>query len=206
MPVIDFTGGHTTVIGITRSGKTYATQKSLAAQPKGVLFFNTQYEDLPGYTQANKQNDFKQLARAIQAGKKINYLPSTVQKEADVELAYLVSCCYDYRDNLLNGILAVDEVHLWNNHKRALKELIRVATTGLRFGITGVWISQRPALIDNTLMSQSNQFIIFDTNMEASYFKRYGIPHEDIQARIEQGGQYSFCRFDSKTVTGPVKV
>lgn len=201
--MIDFTGGHTTVIGITRSGKTYATQKSLLAQPLGVLFFNTQHEEMERFTLADKRNDFRQISKRINGGGKVDYRPDTMPEMAEKELSYIIDNLFLTRTDK-PMILAVDEVHLYR--QAGLKQCIRLATTGLRFGLTGVWISQRPANIDNTLMTQSHLFVIFDTNMEANYFKRYGIPQEDIQRRIRSGGQYSYCTYDWKTVMGPGKV
>jgi hypothetical protein len=79
-------------------------------------------------------------------------------------------------------------------------ELRRVATGGIRFGIHGVFISQRPALIDNTLMTQSVGMIIFHCNMESQYFKRYGIPYEDMEKQLDSLGQYSYCEYDFKNI------
>lgn len=201
--MIDFQGGHTTVIGLTRSGKTYATKKSLEKAGKAVLFFNTQHEDMPkSFVVADGDNHYEQLNRALKQMKKINFLPDTDTTIAQKQLAYLINKLYDGSKH--DMILVVDEIHLFE--KEALKNCIRVATTGLRFGITGVWISQRPANINNTLMTQSNQFVIFETNMESNYFKQYGIPHEDIRQRLEQGGKYSYCTYNFKDVKGPDKV
>jgi len=202
--MIQFNNGHSTVIGLTRSGKTYATQKSLLDyknERRGVLFFNTQHETMPYYTKATGYTNMKELIASLKRGEKINYLPNTDIDIRQSELEYIINQLYKVQG--LNIVLAVDEVHLYE--KEALKALVRVATTGLRYGITGVWISQRPANIDNTLMTQSNQFIIFKTNMENGYMKRYGIPGEEIKEKLE-GKKYNYCVYDFNELKGPFRV
>lgn len=201
--LIDFSQGHSTVIGITRSGKTYATKKSLENVKEGVLFFNTQLEEMPKkFITCNSESITSIMMQALKRGMKINYLADTEEVFRESEIVHLVKKLY--QANIKKVYFVVDEVHLYNN--LALKELIKVATTGLRFGIYGIWISQRPANIDNTLMTQSNQFIIFDTNMESGYFKRYGIPADEIKERIGKGGKYSYCTYNFKEVRGPFKI
>lgn len=200
--LINFENGHSTIIGITRSGKTYATKKSLEKVKEGVIFFNTQYEEMPSsFIKVNAKDDIKVIINALKANKKINYIPQLNGNIRDKELIYLVNSLYR-RNSEKKIYLVVDEVHLYE--KETLKALIKVATTGLRFGIYGIWISQRPANIDNTLMTQSNQFIIFKTNMESSYFDRYGIPSEEIKSRLKEN--YSYCIYDFIEVRGPYKV
>lgn len=202
--LINFENGHSTVIGITRSGKTFATKNSLEKVKEGVIFFNTQLEDMPSsFIKCSGKDDIKVIINALKANKKINYLPQLDQKTRDKELIYIINNLYS-RGTEKRVYLVVDEVHLYE--KDSLKELVKVATTGLRFGIHGIWISQRPANIDNTLMTQSNQFIIFATNMENGYFDRYGIPAEEIKNKLITGGQYSYCIYDFMEVRGPNKV
>lgn len=200
--LVNFENGHSTVIGITRSGKTYATKKSLEKVKEGVIFFNTQYEEMPSsFIKVNAKDDIKVIINALKANKKINYVPQLDSSIRDKELIYLVDSLYR-RDSEKRIYLVVDEVHLYE--KESLRELIKVATTGLRFGVHGIWISQRPANIDNTLMTQSNQFVIFKTNMESGYFDRYGIPADEIKSRLKE--DYSYCIYDFMEVRGAFKV
>lgn len=193
--------GHTTVMGITRSGKTYAVKKSLARVNEGVLFFNTQYEDMPGYSEADWKADWPTLESLLKKGRKIDYKPQFDEETRSKELVYLINSLHDGTEK--NVILAVDEVHLMD--KAATKAMIKVATTGLRFGVKGAWLSQRPANIDNTLMTQSNQFVIFKLNMEGAYLDRYRMPSEEIKRKIEQGGQYNYIVYDWDSLKGPFK-
>lgn len=203
--LINFKSGHSTVIGITRSGKTYATKESLKSVKDGVIFFNTQLEDMPNsFIKCNADNNIRIIMSALSKGKKIDYRPNLDSNVREKELKYIIDNLY-LRSQIDKKIyLVVDEIHLYE--KESLKAVVQVATTGLRYNIYGIWISQRPANINNTLMTQSNQFIMFKTNMESEYFKRYGIPSDDVKKRLEKGGQYSYCYYDFIEVTGPYKV
>jgi DNA helicase HerA-like ATPase len=199
--------GHTTVIGKTRSGKTYATVRLLAKEKQGVLFFNTQYEDVPGYIYADGNNTYRQIKQALKQGKKINYHPGTYLEQKQSELSYLIEYLFQAgfrQDN--NIFLAVDEAHLYND-KEVASQLRRVATGGIRFGLSGVWISQRPALVDNTLMTQSTNMLIFECAMEGQYFRRYNVPYdEQIQPILTKYGQYSFVEYDFKNIIPHTRV
>jgi predicted YcjX-like family ATPase len=80
--------------------------------------------------------------------------------------------------------------------------LIRLATTGLGRGYKCIFISQRPAMIDNTLLTQSTKHILFAIGLnDASYLKNNGFPSEEIMQRTGQE-KYIFVEFDQKTVRG----
>lgn len=202
--LINFGNGHSTVIGITQSGKTFATSKTLSQVKEGVIFFNTQLVPMPNnFITCSANDNIKSIINAVKQGRKLNYLPQLDGDIRNLELIYIINALYT-RGNENKIYLVVDEIHLYT--KDALKKAVQVATTGIRFGIYGIWISQRGANIDNTLMTQSNKFILFKTNMEAEYFKRYGIPGDVIKGKLESLGQYAYCEYDFHEVKGPYKV
>lgn len=196
--------GHTVVIGKTRSGKTWATKESIRGLSCGALFFNTQQESMPhDFVKATGNDRMVTIKNAVKRGYKINFVPSTDLLEQAAQLECIIQCLYDNVKK--DVVLVVDEVHLFCD-RDIKRQLIRVATTGLRWGIRGVWISQRPAEIHNTLMTQANKFVIFQTNMESNYFKRYEMPHDEIRSRIKSGGEYSYIEYDWSEIGGPYKV
>ena len=196
--------GHTVVCGLTRSGKTWAVKESLRGQKSGTLFFNVQHELLPNdYIKAGSRDSRRAILRGLDKGCKINYIPSTDLDRQALELSCLIEMLYDGLKR--DVILVVDEVHLFTG-KDVKRQLIRVATTGLRYGIRGVWISQRPANIQNTLMTQSNKFVFFKMNMEYQYLAGHGIPGERIGEVVKQGGKYAYCTFDWGDISGPFRV
>jgi len=198
--------GHTTVIGRTQEGKTYTVNKILKEQKRGVLFFNTQLEDLQGYIKIDKNTRFKIIYDLLKKGKKLNYFPSTKLNIQEQEIIFLINKLFELGNfNKENYIyFVIDEVHLFK--KEGLEEICRIATGGIRYGIHGIFLSQRPANISNTLMTQSSEMLIFFCNMESQYFKNYEIPIEEILNNINSMGKYSFCSYDFKTISQYCKV
>jgi len=201
-----FKEGHTIVLGLTRSGKTYAVKKILTQSNNGVLFFNTQDENLEGFIKVGAITPFNIILKLLKLKRKINYIPSTKLKDQFIEIQFLVNQLFENAHlSQKNSIfIVVDEAHLFL--KESLESIKRIATSGIRWGINGIFISQRPANLDNTLMSQSSHMLIFKCNMESQYFKNYSIPIEIILSNIEHYGKYSFCEYDFLTVTPYNKV
>lgn len=204
--LINFENQHTTVLGTTQTGKTTAVMKSLEKQDKGVLFFNPQQIPMPKtYVKATGENNVEQIIRAIRSGKKVNFVP-----DRDIrwkQFTYLVNALYKASERAkLDMYFVGDEIHLARMHDReANNAAIEIATTGLTWGIKGIWISQRPAEMEYTLLTQSTLFIFFTTEWEGQYLKQKGIPFADIEKRI-QDGQYSFCTYHRKVLDGPFRV
>ena len=202
---IDFGNLHSCVIGVTGSGKTYGVVHSLKRTKEPVLFFNTKHDEQSpkNFLVMTKDNTYMQLKRAIVRGRKINYIPSRDDKEREKELVNLIRFLFDASGHPV--YLVVDEVHLYGR-RNVYYKLMEVATTGRSYGIRAVWMSQRPANIDNNLMSQAEQFIIFKCSLENQYLKRYGFPVEDMERKFKEGGKYSYLEFDLLHLSGPYKV
>lgn len=201
-----FKEGHTIVLGLTQSGKTYAVKKILTYSNKGVLFFNTQNENLEGFIKVNMTTKYSIILKLLKLNRKINYIPSTILKNQFKEMNFLINQLFENSNfSKKNPIyFVVDEAHLFE--KESLESIKRIATSGIRWGINGIFISQRPANLDNTLMSQSSHMLIFKCNMESQYFKNYSIPIENILNQIEKNGKYSFCEYDFMKVTSYTKI
>lgn len=188
--------GHTTVIGKTQEGKTYAVNHILKNQKNGVIFFNTQLEELKNYIKIDKNTSFKVINDLLKKGQKLNYEPSSRLSIQSQEITFLINQIFENCNFSKSNYIyfVVDEVHLFK--KVALESICRIATGGIRYGVHGIFLSQRPANIDNTLMTQSIEMIIFKCNMESQYFKNYCIPIDEILLKIEQNGRYSFCSYN----------
>lgn len=193
---------HYAVFGQTRSGKTTSTYTMLAGQKKAVLFFNTQQIVIPGYVNIDKKITIKQLLRLMQTGKKCNYIPDRETRQE--ELSALINTLYSLAGhNKIDIYLVIDEIHLYE--KRALKSAEEVATTGIRWGIHLIAISQRPAKVSNTILTQATSFLFFKLSiMERQYLESYRIPFDEVYNKIKE--QYQFVIFDSYTVSDAKKI
>lgn len=211
--LIPFPDKHSAVFGTTQTGKTYGTVKSVAAQHGAVLFFNTNRVDVEGngwWIKASKNSDFDSLMRSLHHfGDNINYVPERETRWA--EIALITNRLLDY--DRANVRIVFDEVHLaymdagGDRHKRAAQAaMIEVATTGLSRGLRAIYITQRPALLPNTLMTQSEYKVFYRTEDEGPYLQRYGIPYEDLAARLDAGGQYAYVTRYRGVTEGAFKV
>jgi hypothetical protein len=202
--LIDFGRGHTSVIGMTQSGKTTAVHRSAEAVKQGVLFFNTQQIEVSDkWIDVTGKDDPKMLIRALRSGEKINFIPTREtrwkQLKALIKIFFTAS-----ESSLMDIYIIVDEIHLAD--KESLKSCVELATTGIRWGLHAVFISQRPALIDNTIMNQSMLFVFLKTTLEKKYLESYGLPYEAIKDGLEAGGQYAYMTYDFHELKGAFKV
>lgn len=200
---IDLPEAHMTVLGQTQHGKTHLIKNTLnTVKGGGVFFFNTQLEPMPkNFIEASGANSWEQILGALEAGKKINFIPTTDSEKRSKQLETIIKKLYDGQKRDIRFV--VDEAHLYK--KGALSKMQEIATTGLRFGIKGIWISQRGALLDNTLISQSNFYVFFYLGLtDQKYFREYGFPMEEIQSRINKE-KYLFCTYDGKEIEGAYK-
>jgi hypothetical protein len=207
----DLRNEHTVVIGATQYGKTYATIKTLERLNEPVLFFNTNHvtEDLGKiWKLARPQNTSRQLIHALQNGDKVNFMPDEDIIKAGKQLKNIVDMVYQEGRGKVKFRFAIDEVHLFKllKSQEGQSALMRLATTSLGRGIPCIWISQRPALVDNTLYTQATKHIIFTVGkMDEAYMREAKFPMDEIRAKTN-GQKYLFTEFDQMEVKGAFKV
>jgi hypothetical protein len=199
----DIGNEHSTILGLTQHGKTYGTIKTLDCMKEPILFFNTNHTPLKGtkskWYDATGAHDTNQIIYALKQGYKINFLPSDDNEKMEKQLKVITDDIY-LQGRGLNFRFVIDEVHLFK--KEGKTALIRLATTGLGRGYKCIFISQRPAMIDNTLLTQSTKHILFAIGLnDASYLKTNGFPSEEIMRRTGQE-KYIYVEFNQKEVKG----
>lgn len=212
MSLIDFGANqHTTVVGKSQMGKTFAVHRSAEKVKQGVLFFNAQQIAVSNaWTKATGADDADMLVKSLRKGHKINFYPNRENRWK--QLKVIVDVLYKASESSILDIYVIaDECHLMamsgqKDGKMALNAVKEIATTGLRWGLKGIFISQRMALIDNTLMTQSNQYVFFRTSMENQYMEAKDFPFDDIQAKVISGGEFNYVVYDELEIRGPFKV
>lgn len=194
---------HSFRCGQTRSGKTYGAIQDMKASDRPVLFFNMQEEDTP-FIKASRVNTFPQLRDALRQGKKIDYIPSERKSTARLEIEKISEWLF-YEQPAPAVSFYIDEVHELAPEGMPDSMLFTIATRGLRKGIYCDFLCQRPALVSKTIYTQAYKHFIFSTTGERGYFEAKGIPYNDVQERIRQGGLHSYCVFEGGVLTGPFK-
>src|SRR5437764_2262809 len=198
---------HVVVIGATQYGKTTATIKTLENVKGPVFFFNTLHTAGTGaeWVEAKGSNSIEQIIYGLKNGYKINYLPDSDIGTAGKQLKAIIDQFYQEGRKQINCVICIDEVHLFWLFKsgEGKKANLRLATTGLGFGLQTIWVSQRPALVDNTLYTQARKHIIFPVGkMDEAYLREAKFPIEEIISK-HKNERYRFIVFDQMEVTGP---
>ena len=199
---------HICIFGATSSGKTYFAANMFQNMNNYNIFVNTQYEPVIIQSGAIVVNSVDELCTALEEKhNNIVYNPEyddPVQQREEVAkiidvLFGLGKIINSSGDRLIWCHLYIDEVHLFSSKKSPYARIDRIATQGKRHGVVGVFISQRPALVSQTLITQSDLQVIFRCNSyEIPYFERYGYPISDYQDWLNK--DYHFIVDDGKTI------
>lgn len=103
------------------------------------------------------------------------------------------------------GTILIDEVQTWGE-KAGHPAIHKLWKRGRSYGIRAVGISQRPADVSHTILTQSYEHVIFYVgDYDHPYFKKYNIPIEDHMEHIEYQS-YRFVIWDGTTITRYNKV
>lgn len=195
---------HVFVSGQTRSGKTYFTARALLQLNRPVIIFNLQDEDLPSKFLVINQKEatMPQIIDSLKSKIRIDLrLPDTA-KSTNETIGYVVEklMLAGFSEN--NPIYIVfDECHLLE--QRGLKAAIQAATRGLKRGCRCIFVTQRPALSDKTLYTQSaEQYIFYLPKTEKEYLKNKGLDYDQCFEQWEKLGKYSYLFYDGFILEG----
>lgn len=199
---------HEFICGATQSGKSYyAEEKGRKWKKGGVIFFNPQDMDLKGYVKATMKNDLLQIIKMLNQGEKINYIPRFTKEVAEKEIKYISQVLLQYHvKKKIKGktLFIVDECQIYarSNSNNPIED---VATRGLGKGLIGTFITQRPALVSNTLFTQSEIKTFFRLEKEEwAYFKNYDMV--GIQNKIIDAGDHNYIIKHNHENIGPMKL
>lgn len=177
---------HILVIGGTGAGKTYFVTR-LCERLNTFIFVNTQEEtEVENICQVvtSEPDDIMELLS--EGYTKIEFIPSedldeAMQQLSDIRLILfnLGGALYPRKspeEPTINFI--IDEAQLYAP-KMSRTDLDNIGTRGRRWGVRGIFLTQRPQLLSSTLINLCEQQIIFRTGQyEGKYFSGYKIPIE----------------------------
>lgn len=202
-----FEGQHTFVCGMTQSGKTYFTLRHLERTKYPVFFYNPQSVRTK-FTYADKAYSIDDMIDYLKAGGKIDYCPSLSLKYAKHELNFIIQQFFMSKAFISRPIIfAIDEAHLVAREGANNEYINMIPTRGFALGFRGVFIAQRPALVDKTLVTQSDRHIIFHTEWEKQYFSTKGLNMEEISRMLgnTEMDKHNYVIYERGRITGPYK-
>lgn len=196
---------HIFIAGITRSGKTYFAINSIAKFNAPALFFNIQDEETPApWLTAYEENiNTAQLLSELKKGRKIDLrFGDLSENKISAVIAYLINVVMTAGFTEKKPIyLFIDECHILK--KEALGAAIQAATRGLKRGVRCIFVTQRPALADKTLYTQSaEQYIFHCSSAEKEYLKSKGIDFDFALKTWAKYGKYSYIYTDGFITEG----
>jgi hypothetical protein len=202
-----FRGQHTFVCGMTQSGKTYFTLKHLEKSDMPVFFFNAQ-EVSTRFTQVDKSYDIDDIIRYLRGGGKVDYVPSLSLKYSKHELNMIIQQFFMSKAFINKPmIFAIDECHLVAREGANNEYINMIPTRGFAMGFRGVFIAQHPAMVDKTLITQSDKHVIFHTTWEKQYFATKGLNLDDVTKLLgnTENDKHNYVIYERGAITGPYK-
>lgn len=189
---------HRFIVGTTQSGKTTLAVEEGKKYHGGVFLFNPQELETGGssYTNANMNDGVGDIILALRSGEKINYVPHYNDTIAKKELFYLAEKIFfaAAKSKVKNDMIFIaDECHIYIPNNCKYNAVLNIATRGLKHHVYLWSITQRPALTNNTLFTQSEVKTYLSIEEEEwQYFKKNGVPIEKIQKAISDKGKYAY--------------
>lgn len=201
---------HVFITGQTGSGKTTYAAKYFSSNEGLNIFFNIQEEYAVEQEADIIITTTEELTRAIEEGHiHICFNPELAGQDVGIEdIGYVIRYLFAM------GALAkqeakgrpeiwctvfIDEIQEFGE-KGGHPIIHRLWKRGLGYGIRAVGISQRPADVSHTVLTQSQQHVIFYVGgYDHPYFKGYNIPIEEHIGHLET--PFNFVIWDKREIT-----
>ncbi len=180
---------------MTRSGKSHFAAARASWHDGPVLVIDPQDSPCWRFPRASGRNTAREVIAAARAGGVV-YVPSWDDKKGRAEVVLLVAEVVEAarRAGAAAGrakhswLIVCDEAQAYAPEGGAAGGLHLIARQGLRWGVQGVFISQRPADIAKAVISQAVRHYIFEPGAYgAPYFDKYGIPGEEVRRLLDLG-------------------
>jgi len=193
---------HVFVAGMTQTGKTYLTKQYLANNPKPVFalgskgVFNWNVVDQKQKKVIKHLHELKYID--IEETPYVVYIPVFEELNIDYYNEFFKSC---YR--LGNCTVIVDEVMQICRSPLILPEYYKaILTRGMELGV-GVWsLSQRPAMIPVSIITESTHMFVFRLNNK--HDRRRLVDNTSYEEFLKIPPNYYFWYFNTKTGEKPV--
>lgn len=196
MNISDITQKHTVIIGSTDSGKSTFAEYLFLNTPYKAIYYDIQEERNPKsdkvvLLEGNFTLDaLRKYNRMVIYGK-FNTNAQLTEITNIINILFRLGKYYPRRKVWCN--LFVDESHevapKWDDDN----PLNRVATKGLGYGIALICMTQRPAQLHNTILTQAKHHFFFNINFyETPYFSKFSIPLAEIEEWIKKEYHFAF--------------
>lgn len=189
---------HSVVLGMTRSGKTFFTGHVLERlQDNGVhtMFVDPkadkEYERLG--TVCNTPMEV--YAQLLKKNPRIVFRTEGDQSERNEMLDQVIQIMFNLQRTdgfkRIRRVIAIDEIQLYTK-KGSTRAIEYIWTVGAGIGITGMALTQRMALLNDTAYSQSENKFIFKIDDRPEYLKSKNLDHYPRDFFFDDMNKYWF--------------
>lgn len=179
-----FEGQHNFICGMTGTGKTTFVLAQLEKSSYPVFFFNVQgFENC--FCNCNGDYEMRDIVNALRHGEKLNFVPNPRKSMLEMQINYIIDELFAVDCFAENPFyFVIDEAHIVCSQGGKNDYVNMIPTRGRTKGFMGIFIAQRPALVDKTIITQCTKHIIFSTEFEQQYFRTKGLDDEKIKAML----------------------
>ena len=203
---------HTFIAGITGSGKTVFASDQFSRSHRLAIFINTNNEVIPEQKADIVFHDVEGFCTAINKYKtKRLCLSPTMEHDITITdinniIQILFEMGYKINENKTEPLIwceiYIDEIQEYQGKMGKAPYITRIWKRGRRYGIIGIAMSQRPADVSHTVLTQSKTHYIFDMGQyEKGYFESYGIPVFEPEYMEWLRNDYHYLKYEKGEVT-----
>lgn len=182
---------------MTRSGKSYYAAQQGRRHAGPLLVIDPQDSPCWPWPRANGANRAADIIDQARHGGVV-YVPDWRDKLGRAEVTYLLAEVMEYAKANGGGagpagrqwLVICDEAHAYAAEGGPAGGLHLIARRGLRWGVRGLFVSQRPADVAKAVASQAPRHVIFEPGpFGGPYLERYGIPADEVRRLLDAGRQ-----------------
>lgn len=195
---------HESVCGVSRSGKSHYAAERGREHPGPFMVIDPQDSQCWPWPRASGADDHRDVFRQAERGGVV-FVPSDVDRVARGQVAFLIGELFAKAQAAgPNGfgrkpwLLLCDEAHVYAPQGGPDAGYGRIARRGLRWGIAGCFATQRPQDVSKAVLGNCTRHVVFWSEFQTAYWKRYGIPGDQVLLLLEEGRK----RFESRARPG----
>jgi len=196
------TNDRISIFGRTGSGKTFFAKNWLLPQYTHYVFWDIKHENMDIEHEILVTNP-KELKKALDEYRKILYQPLSKHTFSDFD--DVCEIIFNHRDTVLyvdeaSKISTPNQIQPWHNV---------IMTQGRTYNVGIINTSQRPRIIHNTLISESEHLFMFSLNLDTDIIKikqQVGDAGDDIRILPEYYVLYNNVKNNKSFIFKPTKL
>lgn len=194
---------------MTRSGKSFKTERGALAWPGPVLFINPQGKAMEWQEQwvrTGPEDSLRSVVAYLRSNKRarVEYVPTWRRDQMIKEINVLVDSLMEleWHPDLC---IVFDECDLYAPQGKRDTACHQVAQRGGKCFVWGRFVTQHASVVDKMIIRQCLRKTIFLLEDSAEYLTRHSMPGEQIERILAAAPKYSYLIWERRQLTGPFR-